>query len=804
MASGFTSIGVLLITLANFGIPLGAPPAPENPAMQHVAPPECVLYATWAGMATPDANSPNHFEQLLAEPEVQTLVKSLDGSLRQLLNQVAADPGADPSLKQLAKVAPLWVRTAATQSSAIFLSRVEIVEEKLDVTGGLIINAGDQGPALVAELVKLLTTPENPLQTVTVGNLSFKRFVPQEQSPIQYEVTLGVAGPYVVVGIGKESVEGIVQRIRDKKTPQWLTDLQKRLPVERRASLSYLNVKSLTDTFLPLAGPQGSALAESLGAKQIETIESVTGLDESGIVTRTFLKISGEPRGVLTVFNGQAITPEKVGFIPKDANWASVASFNLLRTYNLVASTIAEHAPPAVKQQFESFAEGFEQQFGLRLDTDVLASFGDTWSIWISPADGWLGLTLSVDVVDQEKLAPLLTKLSEMLERGPYTRLKALPFGEQTMYVLLDRGWYVQPTLALTKSRLIFSLSSQGVKSTLTARPEEVGLFGEKQFAAAFAAPGKIIAIDYQNTPKLFEATYGSLTMLSSVAINAINKQPSRYPLPFNSVSLPSGRSIQRHLQPGLTVTRWTDDGIESESHQTLPMPGIGASAPVAVALVLPAVQAAREAARRTGSMNNLKHIALAMHNHHDVYTNFPPAYSTDKEGKPLLSWRVHILPFIEQQELYNQFKLDEPWDSEHNKKLIPRMPAIYRSPNSTAAPGSTVYLAIGGPQGVIIKPTENPSDGRMFGASFADIVDGTSNTLMTVEASDALATPWTKPEEFVPSEKDPLKGLTGLRPGGFLAGLADGSVRFISDKIDLKMLNNLFQRNDGNVIRLP
>src|SRR5207249_2796575 len=84
-----------------------------------------------------------------------------------------------------------------------------------------------------------------------------------------------------------------------------------------------------------------------------------------------------------------------------------------------------------------------------------------------------------------------------------------------------------------------------------------------------------------------------------------------------------------------------------------------------------------RIAGRRTVSQNNLKQIGLAMHNYHDTYRHFPPQALTDKNGKPLLSWRVAVLPFIEQDNLYRQFKLDEPWDSEHNRKLLERMPKL-------------------------------------------------------------------------------------------------------------------------------
>src|SRR5438309_10601168 len=99
--------------------------------------------------------------------------------------------------------------------------------------------------------------------------------------------------------------------------------------------------------------------------------------------------------------------------------------------------------------------------------------------------------------------------------------------------------------------------------------------------------------------------------------------------------------------------------------------------------------------AQRMRSANSLKQILLAFHNFHDASGKFPTAASYSKDGKPLLSWRVQILPFIEQTNLYNEFHVDEPWDSEHNKKLIPRMPKIFGSLNVAAnQEGKTRILA--------------------------------------------------------------------------------------------------------------
>ena len=190
------------------------------------------------------------------------------------------------------------------------------------------------------------------------------------------------------------------------------------------------------------------------------------------------------------------------------------------------------------------------------------------------------------------------------------------------------------------------------------------------------------------------------------------------------------------------------------------------------------------------------------MHNYHDSFKKFPAAYSADKDGKPLLSWRVHILPFVEQQALYEQFHLDEPWHSDHNRKLIAQIPPVYKAPGSQADPGKTVYLGNPAENGMFGPPTEKGRDGRWPGGiAIREVTDGTSNTIMVVEASDERAVIWTKPDDFEPDEEDPIKGLVSLRQGGFNAALCDGAVRFISEHIDRRILKLLFTRNDGQPV---
>jgi prepilin-type processing-associated H-X9-DG protein len=212
----------------------------------------------------------------------------------------------------------------------------------------------------------------------------------------------------------------------------------------------------------------------------------------------------------------------------------------------------------------------------------------------------------------------------------------------------------------------------------------------------------------------------------------------------------------------------------------------------ILIGLLLPAVQKAREAAFRTQSSNNLRQIGLALHAYHDSTKHFPPAAIYDKSGKPLLSWRVLILPYVEAGDLYSKFKLDEPWDSEHNKKLLDPMPLIYAGPGGKKST-ETAYLAFHG---------KNAFFEEKEGLKISTFTDGLSKTIAVVEAAQGV--PWTKPEDLAYDPEKPPPKVGGVCAGGFNALFADGHVTFFPDgKVKPEVMHLLIQRNDGKRIPL-
>ncbi len=195
--------------------------------------------------------------------------------------------------------------------------------------------------------------------------------------------------------------------------------------------------------------------------------------------------------------------------------------------------------------------------------------------------------------------------------------------------------------------------------------------------------------------------------------------------------------------------------------------------------------------------MNQFKFLALAFQYYAKRYKTFPTNANYSEEGQPLLSWRVHLLPYIEQSKLYEQFHLDEPWDSEHNKKLISQMPETYADPDSALRAvnraGKTTYVA------PVAAETIFPGNVPL---TFKDVTDGLSNTIMFVEVNPERAVVWTKPDDWQVDLNDPWAGLRRDDRNWFTAAFCDGHASIFDEQsVSAKTLRALLTRASGDVI---
>jgi len=220
----------------------------------------------------------------------------------------------------------------------------------------------------------------------------------------------------------------------------------------------------------------------------------------------------------------------------------------------------------------------------------------------------------------------------------------------------------------------------------------------------------------------------------------------------------------------------------------------LGIASGIVISNFLPSMsQLMRSLTRQLDGNNNMRQVMLAMHNYHDSYRSLPPPAITDANGKPLLSWRVALLPFIEEQALYEQFRLDEPWDSEHNLPLSKRLPKAFATAGLRLPPGQTAIHAVVGDD-IGLRPTEK--------TAFRDFLDGLSNSILIIESTAESAVTWSKPDDVKIDLEDPLAKFIGSPRKGFRVGMADGAVNMLTDDIDPEKFKALLTRAGREIIQ--
>ena len=228
----------------------------------------------------------------------------------------------------------------------------------------------------------------------------------------------------------------------------------------------------------------------------------------------------------------------------------------------------------------------------------------------------------------------------------------------------------------------------------------------------------------------------------------------------------------------------------------------------------------AREASHRSNCKCGLKQFGLALHNYHDTYGTFPPAFVLGPDGRPWHSWRVLILPFLECNPLYEEYRFDEPWDGPNNRKLLAQMPEVFACPSRprdakadllatmsfgllacgadrvSVRDGKTSYAAVLG-QDCAFRGT--------VAVTIKDITDGTSNTALIGE-SNRTKIPWMKPEDidiaFHPKLGDPDGFSSYHDQGGCHFLMGDGTVRNLRHDLPQATVDAIYTRNGGEIVR--
>ena len=232
---------VMLASSAGIGIPLGTPPAPEEPTMLQVAPQECLYFIHWSGRATADAKSLNRAERLLADEEVKQFGKQVLGILRQGMSQMIGDDSSREA-KIITELVPLLTETVLAGPGAVYVAEAKLAAAGVTVDAGIVLHSGKQAVLLDSLLSQFsLTVLQRPATNVVISGKKFRSLDLGGGIP---QVTWGIVDEKILVAVGPQAMQGILDRLKTPM-PKWLTQTMTRWPIERRSTIAYANLAGI-------------------------------------------------------------------------------------------------------------------------------------------------------------------------------------------------------------------------------------------------------------------------------------------------------------------------------------------------------------------------------------------------------------------------------------------------------------------------------------------------------------------------------------------------------------------------------
>ena len=793
------------------GLPLSVPPLPPDPIIGRAAPDECLLHLETAGTAAPAEGADNPVERMLADEEIRSFLAAVAREI------VSAAKQSVPLPPQAEDAVLVLLRTALERPWALSVERFgpPTAVAPPTVAATFLVRVGDREKAIRGALETLLgeaAAGPSPGGAATGGKGGLR----QVATPMG-ALAWGFVDASLVVTVGDGVAESFLERIRDegRGTPDWKADLERRLPVDRRATLLHVDAGAIVELVAATAPNQRGtkAMIAATGLGGLRSLDAVSGLGDGGFVADLRLGFDGAPEGIFAAPE-KGVGAAQLSRAPADA--VRVQSWTLDGAKWLeTAFAIASAVEPRSSAQMREDLGQFRAVAGFDLEKDLLAALGPDWTIYDTPAAGGLmpGTAVVVGVRDHDTFAATHEKLLGFIERaGATAEMKPTvtrsTYRGQTIHTLSFAGsgmaLPISPSWCLLEDRLVVTLSPQFAKSLVDGHVGPgIGSLAEVQGEMGEGPVDYVGVLDTRAALRAISALYEFATPMAGQAA-AQNGIKIRLP------QLPPVTALDPFLAPAVTVMRHDEEEIRFRGTTTLPLgplvavAGGGsstASTGVLVGLLLPAVQAAREAARRAEATNNVKEILLAMHNYESEKKRMPAQAICDDEGKALLSWRVQILPYLGEEALYRQFHLDEPWDSEHNRRLVERMPKVYADPSAdpaATAAGKTTFQVFTGKGTPFVDPAKGPT--------LRGISDGTSNTIAVAEMNPDAAVPWTKPEDRSFDADKPLDGLGKTRRAGglFIMGMFDGSVRMVAPSIDPETFGAMVTPAGGEVLPGP
>jgi hypothetical protein len=578
-----TSFGALVLLLfgGQVGVPLGLPPLPEDAVMSSVAPRECLWYFSWSGVGEPDPKSTNQTEQLLAEPEVRDFVRGVGKALATAIRKGAPPT---PQGKLLGAEGPNLIHVLLTHPTAAFISKAGIGATGLDIVGGIVVGTGDETDKVKATLEQLETTLLGGAAHDAAGAEAAPKWHQIPSPPGVPTIEWGFHGKYLIVGIGDGSAKEIETRSTGKP-PEWLVAIKKKLIVERLSTVHYLNVKKVIAAADAIPGfGQVQPVLNILGLGNVQQFANISGLEGTGCVSKSWVRIDGEPSGLFNLFGPEPLTAADLAPIPKDASFAIAARVNASRLWTTNLESVNKIDANS-GQQFAAAIKQMEAELGFRLQEDFLQTLGDSWCIYNSPGEGGLlitGLTIVVPVKDHDRLVKTNEQLVQLARKNmpkPDDRVPSFArrgvsindttFHKQKIFYLNSFGATMPFVLSwcVTDKQLILSLSPQNIRAFLSRDPAAGSLADVPAVAEKLKSAGPLL-LTYQDTASMMKITYPILQIFATMGFSEMQREG----LDLDGAILPSLASLVRHIEPGMSTLSREKDGLVYTSRQSMPV----------------------------------------------------------------------------------------------------------------------------------------------------------------------------------------------------------------------------------------
>ena len=796
-------------------------------APEALIPANPILYVNWGGEGT----HRDAFEKTAAHAAIYE--SGLAESVKTIVTQLLAQTGGTRG-----ELAGKLIEKVGTNG---FSLAVSTMGNGQPFPWGVLVlhDAADLEPRL-AEAIKSSLPPNSGAEFDTVDVEGRSVTVVRHSSVPVGEATWWTEGGHLIIAFGVNATQQTIAVIDGKAENVTTGRLFKETEDQDfvRNCILWFDVERLLDVVgkieVPNSKPDAppipiSEFVTAFGFDDLRSVLLRSGFKGKAIRSEVRVEFTENPNGVGELAFPSPFTLEDLPPLPQATTGLRASAFDADEIYATLREMRAAYRKFASERDnrnldraLQKISEkiGFDPRTGLIEPLGNLAVFyndsGQSASLW--------GLTAIIAVDDANQLRSSFNELIETLSREVPSKQvnvhRVEKHGAEIVTFQIAGGMF-NPAFTITDKWLAISILPQNIETFLLREQGELPEWKpSEQVAEALATmPEEFIGLSISHPAQAVRSLYGFVPAVASFVRAALAKEMPEARFDWNVGELPPTELVTRPLFPNVSVTTIEGSTILKQTRASLPVPrlNVGTTA-VLVALLLPAVQQAREAARRSQSANNLKGIGLAMYNYHDVYEHFPSG-TVEKSAKKIedrLSWQSRLLPFLDRAPLYQRFDQSSAWDSDENLPLSKTRIPTFINPSVpldavTNFPAPTTYVGIAGvgEKGPTL-PANHPKAG-IFAynreTQISDIIDGTFNTMMTSEAAKDLG-PWAQGGESTiralikkPYINGP-DGLGGFHTGGMYIGLADGSVRFISEHIDPSVMEKLATMAGGEVIQ--